>query len=141
MKGFVLSMLSGVGIATAVTLVGARVLLPESSWPASAELTPVSATQPPAPQVGQSFDLQAATGGQFTPYEAVEVVAARLGSSAKAERMRFTLRMGARVEYHSPGHWTVRLNESSWTAHGVGTRYAEPDNEAAWQFEQEAARP
>jgi hypothetical protein len=144
MRNFVFSMLFGVGVATLAAVTAARALLPESTWQqteASPSATPVATAARGAPQSSKSPDIQAASQGPFTQFEAVEVVAARLGNSAKADHLRHTLRMGAKVEYHSPGHWTVRLNEASWTAHGVGARYADPENDAARLLEQEAARP
>jgi hypothetical protein len=125
-KRFILSMLVGVGLATVVAIAIARTVFPE-----------VAGDGGPSRQ-------SATAGTPFTENEAVEVVAARLGTAPKAERLRQTLRTNARVTYHSPAHWTVQLNEASWTAHGFGGpsgHYAEPDNEAARLFEHEATGP
>jgi hypothetical protein len=143
MKRFVLSMLLGVSLATAAAIAMTRAALPESTWeqPSGGAGGPPATAQRSSAQVLQSLESAKATTSQFSQLEAVEMVAARLGTSARADAMRIMLRTSARVEHHSPGHWTVRLNEASWTAHGVGTRYAEPDNEAARQLEHEASQP
>jgi hypothetical protein len=126
MKPFVLWMLVGVGLATILAIAIARAVFPE-----------VVGDGAPAPQAPNATT-------PFSESEAIEVVATRLGTAPKAERLRQTLRTNGRVTYHSPAHWTVRLNEASWTAHGFGGpsgRYAEPDNEAARLFEHEATGP
>lgn len=81
--------------------------------------------------------LPAPTSEPFTEQAAVDVVAGRLGQTARGEEYRQELRQAARVSYHSPQHWTVRWGAASWTAHGQG-RYAEPDNDLARQREAEA---
>jgi hypothetical protein len=123
MKRFVFLMLTGVTVATVAAVGIARAMLPTVVWEA-----------PPGQQpVASSFSQQ----------DAVDVVVARLGSSPAAEQFRRGLRSRARVEYHSPNHWTVRLDDASWTAHGSGgttnARYAEPDNAAARRIEAQAA--
>jgi hypothetical protein len=125
-KSFLLTMLIGVGLATVAAVVVMRAAFPEP--PAEAVARP----RPPTPQQET-----------YTPQDAVETVAARLGNSPTAERLKQSLRIGARTEYHSPRHWTVHFNEASWTAHGNGTEgpYAEPDNEAARLFEHAATGP
>jgi hypothetical protein len=144
MKSFVLSMLLAVSLATVAAIAITRAALPESTWeqPPSAPAGRSAATAQRSPaQVVQSLEPAQTTASQFSQVDAVEVVAARFGTSARADTMRITLRTSARIEHHSPGHWTVRFNEASWTAHGAGTRYAEPDNEAARQLEDEASKP
>jgi hypothetical protein len=143
MKSFVLRMLLGVSLATAAAMAITRAALPESTWEQSSApggRSAATAQRSPA-QAVQSVEPAQATTSQFSQVDAVEVVAARFGTSARADTMRIRLRTSARVEHHSPGHWTVSLNEASWTAHGVGTRYAEPDNEAARHLEHEASKP
>ena len=129
MKSFVLSMLVGVGLATAATVVAVRAFFPDLVD------EPPTAQRAPGP-----------SAARFSQFDAIEVVAARLGSGPKAERMGHSLRTGARVTYHSPAHWTVRFNDASWTAHGSGQGesagpYAEPDNDAARTYEHEAQGP
>ena len=138
MKRFILAMLLGVGLATVGAVALARALLPDSTWQQS---TGVAVEQVRQSQRGSAQPADSAEAPRFSQAEAIEVVAARLGSSPKADRLRQSLRSGAQVEYHSPGHWTVRLNGASWTAHGFGTRYAEPDNDAARLVEQQATGP
>ena len=139
MKSFILAMLLGVGLATVGAVALARALLPDSTWQQS---TSVATEVPRQSQRGPAQPADSAEAlPRFSQAEAVEVVAARLGSSPRADRLRQSLRTGAQVEYHSPGHWTVRLNGASWTAHGIGTRYAEPDNDAARLVEQQAMGP
>jgi hypothetical protein len=134
-------MVLGVSLATAAAIAMTRAALPESTWeqPSGGAGGPTAQRSPA--QVLQSVEPAQATASQFSQVEAVEAVASRFGNSPRADALRITLRTSARVEHHSPGHWTVRLNEASWTAHGVGTRYAEPDNEAARQVEHEASQP
>jgi hypothetical protein len=122
MKSFLLSMVLGVGLSTVAAVLIARAVLPEEVW-----------DQPAQPLVG-------AGAPPFGQREAVEVVARRFGSSTSGWRMRRQLRTRARVDYHSANHWTVRLDDASWTAHGQGGPgprgwYAEPDNDAARTLE------
>lgn len=111
MKLFILSLLAGVGLATAAVVAVGQSMFPELSREEG--------------EVNQGFSQR----------DAVEVIAARLGSGASADRARQRLRREARFEYHSPGHWRVRLGDASWVAHGTGQRYAEPENEAAKALE------
>jgi hypothetical protein len=140
MKKFLISLLLGVGVATLAAVALARVLVPELAIEQQPRLT-----ERPATSAGQTGRRVFAEGsevdlGPFTEREAIDVVSGRLGNTARAEQLRQRLRTSAQVSYHSPSHWTVRLDAASWTAHGPG-RYAEPDNDAARQLEQEAARP
>jgi hypothetical protein len=116
---FAIVMLTSVSVATAATVAIAQTMVPAWVWEA-----------PPEQQVAAP---------SFSQRDAVEVVAARLGNSAAARHLRRGLRNRARVEYHSPGHWTVRLDDARWTAHGRGDafsgRYAVPENAAARRFE------
>ena len=121
MRRFVVSLFLGVALATGAAVSLARMLFPEQiSSSASASTAPL--------QPGQQGEFR---GEDFRQQDAIETVAERFGDSAQAERVRAALRSGAVVTYHSVGHWTVKLGEASWTAHGVGTRYAEPDNDSA----------
>ena len=120
MLRFALVMLIGVGLATVATVASARAILPPEIWEES--------------QSG------------FSRQAAVEVVGARFGISSNGRLLRRNLRTNARVEYHSPNHWTVRLGDASWTAHANGRSrpnepYAEPDNDAARELEARAAAP
>lgn len=123
MRRFVLSMLLGVGLATLMAVGLARTLLPAALWEGAA--------RPERP-----------ANGAFGQQDAIDVVGTRLGTSPTAWQLRRSLQTRGRVEYHSPNHWTVRLGEASWTAHGdggpsPGGRYAEPDNDAAKALEAE----
>jgi hypothetical protein len=121
MRRFVVSLFLGVGLATGAAVGLARMLFPDQvSSGASSTSAPLGSAQQ-----GEF------RGEDFRQQDAVETVAERFGSSAEAERVRQALRSGAVVTYHSFGHWTVKLGEASWTAHGVGIRYAEPDNDSA----------
>lgn len=136
MKGFLLTMLLGVGLATLATVAAAKALLPESVWE---QPTP---TPTRAERLARSSQRVATVTAEqdaapFTEQEALDVVGARLGSSQQAQQLRQELRSRGRVSYHSPRHWTVRLDGASWTAHGPG-RYAEPDNAAAERLESQA---
>jgi hypothetical protein len=140
MKRFFLSMMIGVGLTTFAAVVLARMLLPATVWEGA---DGAGRARSGAGQASQRARIEGGfdSSAPFTQEAAVEVVAARLGSSAKADRLRQTLRVNAKVEYHSPQHWTVRLNEATWTAHGAGSRYAEPENDAAREFEHESTGP
>jgi hypothetical protein len=122
MKTFLLSMLLGVGFSTVAAVAVARAVLPEEVWG----------------QPGQS--LTEMTTQPFGQRDAIEVVARRFRGGTSGWPVRRTLRTRATVEYHSPDHWTVRLDDASWTAHGRGGPgphgcYAEPDNDAARALE------
>jgi hypothetical protein len=126
MKMFVLSMLLSVSLATVAAVALARALLPPEVW------------EKPSPE------QQTSAPPAFGQHEALEVVGARLGTTPKARQMRRALEARASVSYHSRNHWTVRVGETSWTAHGAGGpspngRYAEPDNQAARALEAEAS--
>ena len=140
MKRFLLSMLIGISLSTAGAVALARVLLPPTVWEEAGGGSASRADVAPSKERSQ-LDAGSDSSAPFTQAAAVEVVAARLGTSPKADRLRQTLRVNAKVEYHSPQHWTVRLHEASWTAHGSGGRYAEPDNDAARLFEHESTGP
>jgi hypothetical protein len=135
-KSFLLAMLLGVGLSTIALVAAARALLPETVWeqpppaPTRAPLVQRPNQQAPAEDSGQNAT-------PFTEQEALEVVGARFGGSSKAEQLRRTLRSNGKVSYHSPQHWTVRLDSAAWTAHGPG-RYAEPDNQPAELIEAQA---
>jgi hypothetical protein len=137
-RSFGVIMLVGVLLSTAAAILLVRTVLPPAVWESPGP------TDAPIRRAGAAADQPAVSGGEAVEplgqREAVELVAARLGPTPKAERMRQTLRSAATVQYQSPNHWTVRLNEASWTAHGPG-RYAEPDNEAARLYEDEARGP
>jgi hypothetical protein len=140
MKRFLFSMLIGISLSTAGAVVLARMLLPPTVWEEAGGGAGSSGGVAQSKERSQ-LDAGSDSSAPFTQAAAVEVVAARLGTSPKADRLRQTLRANAKVEYHSPQHWTVRLHEASWTAHGSGARYAEPDNDPARVFEYEATGP
>jgi hypothetical protein len=119
MKSFVFVMLTGVTIATVATVGIAQAMLPAWVWEESPGRQPFAIS--------------------FSQRDAVEAVVARLSNSEAGRPLRRALRGRAKVEYHSPGHWTVRLDDATWTAHGrrgaQAGRYAEPDNAAARRVE------
>ena len=94
MKSFLLTMLVGVGVATVVAVALVRAVWPETAGEAVSRPRPASGDQ-----------------GAYSPQDAIETVAARLGDSPKAERLKQSLRLGGRAEYHSPRHWTVYFND------------------------------
>ncbi|MDP8924317.1 MAG: hypothetical protein M3O34_15770 [Chloroflexota bacterium] len=100
-------------------------------------LTVRANTPPPTPTPARPAEAAGESLPPFSQGMAVEVVAKRLGATGRAAQLRADLRASATVAYHSPQHWTVCLDRACWTAHGPG-RYAEPDNEAAPQIEEEA---
>ena len=126
MKTFLLSMLFGVGFSTVAAVTVARAVLPEEVWG----------------QPGQS--LAEMTTQPFGQREAIDVVARRFPRGTSGWQVRRTLRTRATVEYHSPDHWTVRLDDATWVAHGRGGPgphgwYAEPENDAARALESQTS--
>jgi hypothetical protein len=121
MRRFLVSLFLGVGLTTGAAVAVARMLFPEATHSTA---SPTSSPLRPSEQ-GEF------RGEDFRQQDAVDTVAERFGDSPEAERVRRALRSSAVVTYHSFGHWTVKLGEASWTAHGVGIRYAEPDNDSA----------
>ncbi len=137
MKSFLLAMLLGVSLSTAAVMAAARALLPETVWEQPSRTpTRLSLAQRQSQRASSEASDQEAT--PFTEQEALAVVGARFGSSQKAEQLRQALRANGTVTYHSPQHWTVRLDSAAWTAHGPG-RYAEPENQPAELLEAQAA--
>ncbi|MCC6175385.1 MAG: hypothetical protein IT305_08805 [Chloroflexi bacterium] len=91
------------------------------------------------PSVGQGTDKYGRPVHPFSQREAVEVVGRRFGQTTAAERLRGRLRASGVVSYHSSQHWRVCLEQACWIAHGPG-RYAEPENDAAREREEQLVR-
>jgi hypothetical protein len=139
-KSFLLAMLLGVSLSTAAVVAAARALLPETVWeqpPPTPTRLSLAQRQSQSQRASSEASDQETT--PFTEQEALEVVGARFGASQKAEQLRQALRANGKVTYHSPQHWTVRLDAAAWTAHGPG-RYADPENQPAELLEAQASR-
>ena len=98
---------------------------------------------PPAPvaiQPPTDAESDPNSTAPFPESAAIELIARRLPSDASGDEARQKLQSSSTVTYHSTRHWRVCFDNACWVAHGPG-RYAEPDNEAARQYEASATTP
>jgi hypothetical protein len=127
MKSFLLAWLVAFGLVAAIAA-GVSWYIGRAPEPA-----PVGRTVSPA-------EASEGETGPFSEADAVQVVTRRLPANAAGDRLRRDLPTSATVTYHSAQHWRVCYDAACWVAHGPG-RYADPENDAARQYEARPAGP